>query len=165
MTPIYIDRKRPQKNLWLRKRQAAEWHKKQDGIWMNFRTRDYGLRRRTAWKNTRRLQRRPPSLDRGWVSVKGTRDGRREQGSLSTRVHRVCIRLTSAHWEDNGKKRRTRKTSGLLDTAKYLPWTGYAHLHCPLLPRPPVPPHTHTPRKATFSSVTGGYIYRISRSP
>lgn len=104
MTPIYIDRKRPQKNLWLRKRQAAEWHKKQDGIWMNFRTQDYGLRRRTAWKNKRRLQRRPPSLDRGWVSVKGTRDGRREQGSLSTRVHRVCIRLTSAQRASGHRK-------------------------------------------------------------
>lgn len=93
MTPIYIDRKRPQKNLWLRKRQAAEWHKKQDGIWMNFRTQDYGLRRRTAWKNKRRLQRRPPR-SQPWVALGERNTGREKGARVSLHTGPSCLHQT-----------------------------------------------------------------------
>lgn len=136
MTPIYIDRKRPQKNLWLRKRQAAEWHKSRMvfGWTLGHKTTVYGGARRERIHADGKDAR--PVLNRGWLSVKGTRDGRREQGSLSTRVHRVCIRLTSA-----------QRASG----------------HCKIpsvnrlrtSPLPPAPPASHP---ASHAHTTQGHI-------
>lgn len=150
MTPIYIDRKRPQKNLWLRKRQAAEWHKKQDGIWMNFRTQDYGLRRRTAWKNKRRWQRRPPR-SQPWVAL-GERNTGREKGarvSLHTGpscLHQTHIRTLGKQWEKK-EDAEDQRASG----HRKIPSVNRLRTS----PLPPAPPASHP---APHAHTTQGHI-------